>query len=84
MKPDPIPEVHPITYSLWARGCLLSPFSTMAVTNAGQETLTTAVKSQCTGTKQATQHGAAIHFAAPGGVLLQGAHFSTAFPGGMT
>lgn len=40
---------HPISHSLRARGYLLSSFSTMAVTNAGQETLPSTGLSQQVG-----------------------------------
>lgn len=77
MKPDPTPEVHPISYSLWARGSLLSPLSTMAVTDAGQETLPstvfspTAFRSSAQGPNKLHSTGqAALSSAAPGGALF--------------
>lgn len=83
MKANPTPEAHPISYSLWARGCL-SPFNTTAVTNVGQETVPATGFSQQLGAVHRSQTSYAAAALSSAAMLCQGVHFSTAFPGGTT
>lgn len=82
MKPGPTSEAHPINYSLWARGCLLSPFSTTAVTTAGQQMLPSTGFSQQLAAVHRDQTSSQL--CGTWRCAAAGTHFSTAFPGGTT
>lgn len=82
VKPGPTTATRPASCSLWARACLLSPFSTVTVTELDRRR---SLPQAChSGQEQSTETKALQPQAALGGVRLQGACFAAASPEGTT